>query len=383
MENSAIKLLKSLLEIPSVNSADNERNIAEYIAGYFNRHHIEASVQQIDETHANVVAFVPGKNSEKTVVWNGHLDTVPYGSLEKWETNPSSAVEIDGKIYARGASDMKSGLAAMIYALCHGDEKPACNIQFLGTCDEERSGLGAEKILEEGLMADTDFILIGEPTGMSLGVAQKGCLWLEIQVKGKTSHGAYPEEGTNAIRHGMRIADGIKACVERYSHSLLGASTAQVTMIQGGVVPNMTADSCCIVMDIRMVPGLTAAMVIAHGEYLVRKEREIDNAIFASFEVMNGRRAIEIEKGHEMVEGIRGLLKGMGYEGADTGINFFTDASVLDKVGHKNILLFGPGDPTLAHKANEYVSIEKYEDAIRILQKFMTDCEFWKKVVDK
>ena len=380
MENSAIKLLKSLLEIPSVNSVDSEKNIAEYIAGYFDRHHIKASVQQIDDTHANVVAFVPGKNTEKTVVWNGHLDTVPYGSLEKWETNPSSAVEMDGRIYARGASDMKSGLAAMIYALCHADEKPACNIQFLGTCDEERNGLGAEAILEAGVMADADFILIGEPTGMNLGVAQKGCLWLEIQVKGKTSHGAYPKEGTNAIRHGIQIADGIKACVERYSHVLLGNSTAQITMIEGGVVPNMTADSCRIVMDIRMVPGLTAAMVIAHGEYLVRKEREIDNAVFASFEVMNSRRAIEIEKGNYITEGMRKLLKEKGYEGNDTGISFFTDASLFDKAGHKDILLFGPGDPTLAHKANEYVNIEKYEDAIQILQKFMTDCVSWEKV---
>ena len=334
MNGNALELLKQILEIPSVNSQDNEGAVAEFLADYFKEHGVQAEVQKIDDTHANVIAFVPGKNRERTMIWNGHLDTVPYGSLKEWQTDPAKTKELDGKLYARGSSDMKSGLAAMAYALCHLDGEPACNIQFLGTCDEEKGGLGAEMALKDGKMADGKWILVGEPTGLRLGIAQKGCLWLDISAKGFTSHGAYPKEGANAVSCAVRIADQVKAFVEQTEHSLLGSSTAQITMIDGGVANNMTPDQCRVVMDIRMVPGLTSEQVIA-------KAKQIKEA---------------------------------GYEGALLGLNFFTDASVLDRKGERDILLFGPGEPSMAHQPNEYVEIKKYEDAIRILQNFAKEC---------
>jgi succinyl-diaminopimelate desuccinylase len=169
---------------------------------------------------------------------------------------------------------MKSGLAAMVYVLTHLEETPACDIQFLATCDEERSGIGAFAAARDGLLADNaSCMLIGEPTGMHPGTVQKGCLWLQLVVRGRTSHGAYPQEGVSAIHSGMRIADGLCEYVASFQSELLGPSTAQVTMIRGGVAPNMTADECTITMDIRMVPGLTAEMVLAQQEKLFEEIR--------------------------------------------------------------------------------------------------------------
>ena len=374
MNGNALELLKQILEIPSVNSQDNEGAVAEFLADYFKEHGIQAEVQKIDDTHANVIAFVPGKNRERTMIWNGHLDTVPYGSLKEWQTDPAKTKELDGKLYARGSSDMKSGLAAMAYALCHLDGEPACNIQFLGTCDEEKGGLGAEMALKDGKMADGKWILVGEPTGMRLGIAQKGCLWLEISAKGFTSHGAYPKEGANAVSCAVRIADQVKAFVEQTEHSLLGSSTAQITMIDGGVANNMTPDQCRVVMDIRMVPGLTSEQVIAKAKETLAQLQKEDPRFDASFCALNDRRAIEIDAGHPMTEGLGRQIKEAGYEGALLGLNFFTDASVLDRKGERDILLFGPGEPSMAHQPNEYVEIKKYEDAIRILQNFAKEC---------
>ena len=90
--------------------------------------------------------------------------------------------------------------------------------------------------------------------------------------------------------------------------------------------------------------------------------------------MLNDRRAIEISSSHPMVKLLGKELREAGYEEADLGINFFTDGSVLDRNGERDILLFGPGEPSMAHKPNEYVEIEKYEAAIRILQKFAADC---------
>ena len=134
---------------------------------------------------------------------------------------------------------------------------------------------------------------------------------------------------------------------------------------------NMTPDECGIRMDIRMVPGLTKEMVLEKAEELLLKEQEKEPGFAAEFAVLNDRRAIEIDSLDWLPSTLRRLLQSYGYEGSDIGVNFFTDASVLDRAGEKKILLFGPGEPSVAHKPNEYVSVKKYEDAIQVLQKLM------------
>lgn len=367
----SIALLKEILAIPSVNGADNEGAVAEFIANYLKEKHIDAFVQQIDETHANIIAKLEGKSSE-TVVWNGHLDTVPYGSTEEWNTDPSIPVEKNGRIYARGASDMKSGLAAMVYLLGEigeSGEKPEQTILFLGTCDEEKSGLGAEKILEEIDLSSGSLLLIGEPTGCKLGVAQKGCIWAQLNISGKTSHGAYPEEGYNAVEYGMKIVCRIKKWVTEYEHRVLGTATAQVTMIQGGIAPNMTPDFAEILLDIRTVPGISAEDVEKKIKKICREEVEETNGeVKFEVRIKNARRAIEIAEEERWIKEFKAYLKQNGAETEEIGINYFTDASILTKKESEiPVLLFGPGEPRLAHKPNEFVELEKYEKYIEIL----------------
>ena len=367
----SIALLKEILAIPSVNGADNEGAVAEFIANYLKEKHIDAFVQQIDETHANIIAKLEGKTSE-TVVWNGHLDTVPYGNTEEWNTDPSIPVEKNGRIYARGASDMKSGLAAMVYLLGEigeSGEKPEQTILFLGTCDEEKSGLGAEKILEEIDLSSGSLLLIGEPTGCKLGVAQKGCIWAQLNISGKTSHGAYPEEGYNAVEYGMKIVCRIKKWVTEYEHRVLGTATAQVTMIQGGIAPNMTPDFAEILLDIRTVPGISAEDVEKKIKKICREEVEETNGeVKFEVRIKNARRAIEIAEEERWLKEFKAYLKQNGAETEEIGINYFTDASILTKKESEiPVLLFGPGEPRLAHKPNEFVELEKYEKYIEIL----------------
>lgn len=367
----SIALLKEIIAIPSVNGADNEGAVAEFIANYLKEKHIDAFVQQIDETHANIIAKLEGKSSE-TVVWNGHLDTVPYGNTEEWNTDPSIPVEKNGRIYARGASDMKSGLAAMVYLLGEigeSGEKPEQTILFLGTCDEEKSGLGAEKILEEIDLSSGSLLLIGEPTGCKLGVAQKGCIWAQLNISGKTSHGAYPEEGYNAVEYGMKIVHRIKKWVTEYEHRLLGTATAQVTMIQGGIAPNMTPDFAEILLDIRIVPGISAEDVEKKIKKICREEVEETNGeVKFEVRIKNARRAIEIAEEERWLKEFKAYLKQNGAETEEIGINYFTDASILTKKESEiPVLLFGPGEPRLAHKPNEFVELEKYEKYIEIL----------------
>ena len=175
----AIQLLREVMAIPSVNGRDDEGKVAEYLCAYFQDAGIPARVERIDETHANVTAFLEGAPGGGQMIWNGHLDTVPYGSQEDWNTDPAVPVVKGNALYGRGASDMKSGLCAMVYALSayqKSGKRPACSILFLGTCDEEKGGLGADWVCRNKQMEECSQLLIGEPTGLKLGIAQKGCI---------------------------------------------------------------------------------------------------------------------------------------------------------------------------------------------------------------
>ena len=377
----AVDFVKELLAVPSVHGRDDEGQAAEFLCGFFREAGLEARVQRIDGTHANVLAVLEGEDKTNDFVWNGHLDTVPYGKPEEWDSDPAVPCERDGFLYARGASDMKGGLAAMAYALCafkRSGKRVPVTIRFIGTCDEEKGGLGAEAVLKEQLLGKPCGILIGEPTGCLAGVAQKGCLWLEIRAQGRTSHGAYPGEGCNAVELGAALAGRIGDYVRGYAHPVLGSSTAQITRISGGIAPNMTPDACTILMDIRMVPGLTADMVLLKArELLEEQNRQREQAaggeacpaaeFRADFSVLNSRRAVEIAPDHGMAACLRESLAARGMDTGLTGINYFTDASVLARDDMElPVLLFGPGEPDMAHKPNERLSLDRFRQSIRI-----------------
>ena len=372
-EYGPVEFLTEVLSIKSVNGVDDEGEVARFLCEYLKSCGVDAMVQTIDQKHANVIAVLAGQTEEK-VVWNGHLDTVPYGRMSEWNTDPAVPVKRNGCIYARGASDMKSGLAAMAYAMGHMKKRgmvPKQTIYFIGTCDEEATGIGAQHIIKEHFLESASLLLVGEPTGCALGVAGKGCLWIKLKVQGVTSHGAYPAEGINAVEYAIRAATEIKKYVEDITHPFLGNATAQITVIKGGIVPNMTPDAAELTMDIRTVPG-------NGSDEILQKVYEICGALTAETEekvkidisIENNRAPIEIDSENTWLKKMGWELEVEGLKKKRTGINYFTDASIFVKaIPELPVILFGPGEALLAHKPNEYVEIEQYKKYIHILSR--------------
>lgn len=366
-----LNLLKNILSIPTVNSLDNEAELTYFLQEYFKSFGIESMIQRIDKTHGNLIADIPGEDESKYIVWNGHIDTVQYGNLKEWSTPPQEPHIKGDFLTARGASDMKSGLAAMVSAICimkAHNKKPAVNLRFIATCDEEKDGLGARKVMEEGLLGHPSLILIGEPTDLNLGVAQKGCLWLEFNIKGRVSHSAYPWEGINAVQYGTKICGELQDYIRRFEHPLLNSSTAEITMLNGGIAPNMVPDYCKIIMDIRYTPNLSYKLISRklHEICLYYKDKT-NNNLDIDYKAINHRIGIETEQGNFWLERLRSVIGKYNIDVKDTGINFFTDASIFTENSNIQTILFGPGYPDMAHKPNESVSLNKYYNAIDIL----------------
>lgn len=292
----ALELLKSILEIPSVNGKDREQETAVYLAEYLKRKGMDTRVQLIDEHHGNVIGVLRGK-TEETILFNGHLDTVPYGDINEWNTNPAVCAEQNGRLYARGASDMKSGLAVMAFVLGELAESgcvPQKTIVFAGTCDEERGGLGAKEIIKEYPDLFPKLLLIGEPTSCQAGVAQKGCIWLKLSVSGKTSHGAEPWQGINALEQGFGLLADLREELMREEHPVLGRSTLQITMAEGGIAPNMTPDRAQFLADIRIVPPLNEKEVLNRLKCLIEKRCDVYNGgLSFAPEISNYRMPVE------------------------------------------------------------------------------------------
>src|SRR5699024_8876831 len=146
-------------------------------------------------------------------VFSGHLDTVPIGNKDNWDSPPFSGYLKNGRIYGRGSCDMKGGVAALIEALIRikeSKELPTANIIFIGTAGEEVDCIGAKEIIKEKTIKNAGAMVIAEPSNNQVYSAHKGALWIEIEVYGKTAHGSMPNEGINAIVHMMEVLKRMK-----------------------------------------------------------------------------------------------------------------------------------------------------------------------------
>lgn len=353
------RLLFDLLNTDTQNPPGNERILAEYVREYLSGTPCETMIQDLGSGRANVVARLKGKAPGHAVMLNGHLDTVPNGL--GWRTNPQRAEIRDGRVYARGASDMKSGLAAMLCAfreLATSDRVPEHDVLFAGTCDEESGGLGAQAVAEAGFLEGVDVIFIGEPTDLGLGLAAKGCLWLALSATGATSHGAYPERGVNAIEGLYAFSRALKREIEGGQHPLLGGATATLTILKGGVKANMVPDRAEAVMDVRTLPGTDHDALIERVHALAEEYCAAHAGLHIDIEVQNNRLPVETRPLSPYAAMLERLwLEQHDESMAHTGTAFFSDASVFLRYADCDVVQFGPGESAQAHTPNESVSL--------------------------
>ena len=361
-------LLFDLLNIDTQNPPGNERILAEYVRNYLSDTPCELTLQDVGDGRANVIARLRGRLPGHGVMLNGHLDTVPNGI--GWGSDPQRAVVRDGRVYARGASDMKSGLAAMLCAfreLALSGRQTAHDVLFVGTCDEESGGLGAQAAAEAGVLEGVDAILIGEPTDLGLGLAAKGCLWLALQASGRTSHGAYPHRGVNAIDGLYEFACALRREIEGGSHPLLGSATATLTRLQGGVKANMVPDQAQAILDVRTLPGTDHEALLQRARALAAQFCMERAGLNIEIAVQNNRLPVETRPDSRLARKLDRLWQQQhGQPMKRAGTAFFSDASVFLRYADCDVIQFGPGESTQAHTPNESVSLSACADALNL-----------------
>lgn len=362
-----ITLLCSLIQRPSENPPGNEKTVALFIADTLRGEGIEVDIQEVVTDRPNVIARLKGLNSGKRLILNGHTDVVPGGT--GWSVEPFSAVVDGDRIIGRGAADMKSGVAAMMYAAILIQRRRYVfngEIILLFNVDEECINLGMKNFIARGVEAD--YAVIGEPTSLEICLAHKGVSRTRLTTHGTAGHAAKASPPDSAIDKMAVLLPGlIEECrrVKHRNHALLGNASMLVTTINGGSAPNIVPQSCVIEIDRRVLPeeerndiSDRLQMVLAESGLKPQQDYSLDNYLFIP--------ASAIEESHPFVEAAFQVVDALTSKAKKTIFDATCEAPFFSVCCQIPTIILGPGDLAQAHIKDEYVKIEELHQAVQI-----------------
>ena len=357
---SALELTQQLVRIDTRNPPGDESECAELLAGLLRGGGIEVNAHEFAPGRTSLVARLKGRGEKKPLCFGGHIDVVPLGA-KPWSVDPFAAEIIDGKLYGRGTTDMKAGIAAFVHtALTLADEgrEGAADIEMAICAGEETGCEGSFYLAKTGALSEAGAIVIAEPTSNYPIVGHKGALWLKVETKGITAHGSMPEIGDNAVYKAARAVTKLENLrFELTPHELLGKSTLNVGTFEGGLNLNSVPDRAAFTVDIRTIPEHD------HQEILDGiTERLGEDAIIESMIDVDGVHTPSDNEWMQQVYAIMEPLLGERIE--PRGAPYFTDASALTPAyGCPPTVILGPGDMKMAHQTDEYCEVRRVEQA--------------------
>lgn len=369
-----VGLAEALIRTPSVNPAlepggAGESEVAGLTAGWLREWGYDVELVEFAPDRPSVVARLAW-GTGPSLILSGHLDTV---GVEGMEVPPFGAEVRDGRLWGRGACDMKGGVAAILTAA-----RDASAAGFSGTlivaltADEEEAALGSQRLVERGLEADA--AVVCEPTGLAIMPAHKGFAWVRVHFGGQAAHGSRPERGVDAIRHaGLFLArlDEIESTLtNRKPHPLLGHGSIHAGTIMGGTAPSVYPSSCRLVLERRTLPGESVSVVRSEIEFLLAQLRSDVASLDADLEVLLHRDGSEIPQDHPLVAAMTDAVAAAGLEPRVSGMTAWVEAELLNGSGTPT-LCFGPGRIEDAHSSRESVAVDELEAARAVLTGFV------------
>ncbi|EAC6410123.1 ArgE/DapE family deacylase [Listeria monocytogenes] len=370
-----IQILKDIVNIDSTNG--HEEQVANYLQKLFAEYGIESEKVQYDVDRASLVSEI-GSNDGKVLAFSGHMDVVDAGDVSKWKFPPFEAAEHEGKIYGRGATDMKSGLAAMVIAMIElHEEKQKLNgkIKLLATVGEEVGELGAEQLTQKGYADDLDGLIIGEPSGHRIVYAHKGSINYTVKSTGKNAHSSMPEFGVNAIDNLLLFYNEVEKFVKSIdaTNEILGDFIHNVTVIDGGNQVNSIPEKAQLQGNIRSIPEMdneTVKQVLVKIINKLNKQENVNLELIFDYD----KQPVFSDKNSDLVHIAKSVASDIVKEEIPLlGISGTTDAAEFTKAKKEfPVIIFGPGNET-PHQVNENVSIENYLEMVDVYKRIATE----------
>lgn len=390
--DSCRDILSGLIRIPSVNpmggAVDSdicfEHRISDWLETFFDS--FGADHERIEATAGrdNIIARYDAGSSKPTILFDAHQDTVPVSGM----ADPFDPQFRDGRIYGRGACDVKGGMAAMLFAFRRlFRERPAdsANVIMSCSCDEEANMSGVRQLVSNWdssptisklLSTKPNACVVAEPTDLDVVVAHLGVLRFRVRTQGKACHASDPSQGRNAIYAMAPIIQWLEHHAKSLStdtpiHPLCGPRTLSVGMIHGGTSVNIVPAECVIEIDRRLIPGENPSKVwegfkqdlsrfheaVCEPPFLAAPSLgDLENDFLAN-RLINSIRELQIEGSRQV------------------GVSYCTNASTIEKAGVPSVV-FGPGSIAQAHTADEHVEVGQLNTAAEVYFRFCSTYGF-------
>lgn len=377
--HESTRLLRDLVSLPSVNPMGRampeavayEHRVTAYLEGFFKGLGVQWERQTVAPLRENIVARCEVPGARRTIMLEAHQDTVP---TDQMVIDPFGAKIENGRLYGRGACDIKGGMAAMLATFARvAREKPkgAANVVMACSVDEEHTFTGVQRLVEKGVRAD--LAVVAEPTQLNIVHAHKGVVRWLMTTEGRACHSSSPEQGINAIYRMGRLLTGIEqyAAQLRASRSdpLLGPPTLSVGRIEGGTSVNTVPDQCRIEVDRRVIPGEDAHAAPGQLTAFLREQAGIDFP-FICGEPWMAKAALSPQGSETLVAELGAAINAVVGTHRVMAVPYGTDASTIAAAGVPSVV-FGPGDIAKAHTCDEWVPLDEVEKASDILYRLI------------
>jgi acetylornithine deacetylase len=359
MTDPALTLCADLVAIDSVNpslvpGAAGEQAIASMLADRMRRIGLDVHVREVAPGRPNVVGVLEGRAPGRSLMFCGHIDTVGVAGMGA----PFEPRIEGGRLYGRGAQDMKGGVAAMVDAARLVAERGLDRGRLIvaAVVDEEYESIGADALAAEW---QADGAVVTEPTDLQVAIGHKGFAWLEIETLGRAAHGSRPLDGRDAILRMGRILQRLEALDRelqaRPPHPLMGTGSLHASIIEGGRELSSYPDRCRLLMERRTIAGENGQTALDEVLAILRALGAADPELEARTVLRFSRPAYEVAPDHPLPRAVVAAATHAGCATATTGMSFWTDAAVLAAAGVPSVL-FGPGGAGL-HSIEEYVNV--------------------------
>lgn len=363
-----VQILKELVSINSDSAHGNESGVAAYIERFFRELGVPVTRQCCGEDRYNVIAGFSGcddrsleKKDPATVMYSGHMDVVPAGELSVWATPPYCPSVRNGRLYGRGACDMKASLACSMFMVeYYIRHKISLNSSLLLVydADEEVANLGLRKYLKDPHQAKV--CIVGEPTNLKICTGHRGVMAFTVKLTGKSAHAGKWRLGINPIYFAAKLirkAEQLQESLCRNTHPVLGEPSIQVTQIHGGERVNVIPDQVELRIDRRLVWGETKKSCEDQLEQLIKETAE-DCRSGSEIKTTTYCPAGFVEEEETAVQYLKKLLSFRGMDPDCYGFEASCEAGLIQEKTGIPAIIFGPGSIDQAHQTDEYVELD-------------------------
>lgn len=357
----AVELTKQLVRMNTVNPPGQEAQCARHLGALLEQQGFTVSYHELAPQRASLVATIGGKADKAPLCFTGHIDTVPLGAAP-WTMDPFAADTGEGKLFGRGTSDMKCGVAAFVAAAVHlaGRLQHSPGLELVITAGEETGCQGAFHLAQKrGALGRAGAVVVAEPSSNYPFVGHRGAFWLNARTRGVTAHGSMPEKGVNAVFKAARAV----AVLEKFrfanpAHPLMGQATLNVGTISGGLNINSVPDAAIIGIDIRTIPGLR------HAQLKDVLARELGDEV--ELETLLDLESVYTDPQHPWIQEVFEIMQPfLGARPQPRAATYFTDAAALNiAYDTPPTVILGPGEAQMAHQTNEYCVIERIGESV-------------------